>query len=126
MRIDYGSGQQRRLPHNGTDRGREGLTGVDASLVASERRGGKSANAARLVLRALAYTAYRRGWRRIADSLPHRGGLFMLTILLIVLLLMLVGALPSWPYSRGWGYYPSSGLGLVVVVLVVLLVMGRI
>ena len=48
------------------------------------------------------------------------------TILLIVLILILVGALPTWPHSRGWGYYPSSGIGLVVVVLVVLLVMGRI
>lgn len=50
----------------------------------------------------------------------------MITILLIILLLMLVGALPAWPHSRGWGYYPSSGLGIVVVVLVVLLLMGRI
>jgi len=50
----------------------------------------------------------------------------MITILLIVLVLMLVGALPSWPHSRSWGYYPSSGLGIVVVVLVVLLLMGRI
>lgn len=50
----------------------------------------------------------------------------MITILLVVLLLMLIGALPSWPHSRGWGYYPSSGLGIVVVVLVVLLLMGRI
>ena len=50
----------------------------------------------------------------------------MITILLVVLLLMLIGALPSWPHSRGWGYYPSSGLGVVVVVLVVLLLMGRI
>jgi hypothetical protein len=50
----------------------------------------------------------------------------MLTILLIVLLLILVGALPNWPYSRGWGYYPSGTLGLIVVVLVVLLVMGQI
>jgi hypothetical protein len=49
----------------------------------------------------------------------------MLTILLIVLILMLIGALPTWPHSRSWGYYPSSGLGLVVVVLVVLLLMGR-
>jgi hypothetical protein len=48
------------------------------------------------------------------------------TILLILLVLLLVGALPSWPYSSGWGYYPSGGLGLVLVVLVVLLVMGRI
>jgi hypothetical protein len=50
----------------------------------------------------------------------------MLTILLIILLLILLGALPAWPYSRGWGYYPSGTVGLVVVVLVVLLVMGQI
>ena len=50
----------------------------------------------------------------------------MITILLIILILMLVGALPSWPHSRSWGYYPSSGLGIVAVVLIVLLLMGRI
>ena len=49
----------------------------------------------------------------------------MITILLVVLVLLLVGALPAWPYSRGWGYYPSSGLGLVVVILLALLVVGR-
>jgi hypothetical protein len=48
------------------------------------------------------------------------------TILLILLILLLVGALPSWPYSSGWGYYPSGGLGLVLVVVIVLLLMGRI
>ena len=48
------------------------------------------------------------------------------TILLIVLVLLLVGALPTWPYSAGWGYYPSSGLGLVVVILLVLVALGRI
>lgn len=48
------------------------------------------------------------------------------TILLIVLVLLLVGALPSWPHSRSWGYGPSGGLGLVVIILLVLLVMGRI
>ena len=47
------------------------------------------------------------------------------TILLIILVLLLIGALPSWPYSRGWGYYPSGIAGLVVVVLLVLLLMGR-
>jgi hypothetical protein len=47
------------------------------------------------------------------------------TILLILLVLLLVGALPTWPYSGGWGYYPSGGLGLVVIVLLVLVVMGR-
>ncbi|HZZ29916.1 MAG TPA: DUF3309 family protein [Pirellulales bacterium] len=48
------------------------------------------------------------------------------TILLIVLILLLLGAIPTWPYSRGWGYYPSGGLGLVVLILVILLLTGRI
>ena len=48
------------------------------------------------------------------------------TILLVVLILMLIGAFPAWPHSRGWGYAPSGGLGLVAIVLVVLLLMGRI
>jgi hypothetical protein len=47
-------------------------------------------------------------------------------ILLIVLVLMLVGAIPTWPHSRAWGYGPSGGLGLVIVVLLVLILMGRI
>ena len=49
----------------------------------------------------------------------------MSLILLIVFVVLLFGALPTWPYSRSWGYYPSGGLGLVVVVLLVLLVAGR-
>ncbi len=49
----------------------------------------------------------------------------MLTILIVVLVLMLLGALPSWPHSRSWGYAPSGGLGIVVLVLVVLLLTGR-
>ena len=56
----------------------------------------------------------------------YLNGESMSTILLIVLVLLLVGALPTWPYSSGWGYYPSSGLGLVLVVLVVLALMGRV
>jgi hypothetical protein len=48
------------------------------------------------------------------------------TILLIILIIMLIGALPAWPYSGGWGYYPSGGLGLVVVILLILVIMGRI
>ncbi len=48
------------------------------------------------------------------------------TILLIILVLMLIGAVPSWPHSKGWGYGPSGGLGLVLVVVIVLLLMGRI
>lgn len=48
------------------------------------------------------------------------------TILLIVLILLLVGILPTWPYSRSWGFFPSSGLGLVVVILLILVLMKRI
>jgi hypothetical protein len=50
----------------------------------------------------------------------------MLIILLIVLLLLSVGSFPAWPHSRNWGYYPSGGLGLVVLILIVLLLVGRI
>ena len=46
-------------------------------------------------------------------------------VLLILLILLLVGALPTWPHSRGWGYYPSGGMGLLLIVLVVLLLTGR-
>jgi len=49
----------------------------------------------------------------------------MLTILLVVLVLMLLGVMPSWPHSRSWGYYPSGGIGLVLLVLVVLMLSGR-
>jgi uncharacterized protein DUF3309 len=48
------------------------------------------------------------------------------TILLILLVLLLIGALPSWPHSKSWGYYPSGGLGVVLLLVVVLLFMGRI
>ena len=47
------------------------------------------------------------------------------TILLIILILLLLGALPTWPYSSGWGYYPSGGVGLIVLILVILLLTGR-
>jgi hypothetical protein len=50
----------------------------------------------------------------------------MRTILLVILVLILVGALPTWPYSSSWGYYPSGGLGLVLVVLLILALLGRI
>ena len=49
----------------------------------------------------------------------------MLTILLVIVVLMLLGAIPAWPHSRAWGYGPSGGLGLVLVVLVILLLSGR-
>jgi hypothetical protein len=48
------------------------------------------------------------------------------TILIIILILILIGSLPTWPYSGGWGYYPSGGVGLIVLILVILLVAGRI
>jgi hypothetical protein len=47
------------------------------------------------------------------------------TILLIIVVLMLIGVLPTWPHSRSWGYYPSGGIGLVLIILIVLLVTGR-
>jgi hypothetical protein len=49
----------------------------------------------------------------------------MLTILVVLLVLLLIGAVPAWPYSRGWGYFPSGGLGLVLLVVVILLLTGR-
>lgn len=48
------------------------------------------------------------------------------TILLVVLILMLIGAMPTWPHSRGWGYAPSGGLGLVLTILIILLLLGKI
>jgi hypothetical protein len=48
------------------------------------------------------------------------------TILLIFLIILLVGALPTWPYSRGWGYYPSGGLGLILIIIIILLLLGRV
>ena len=49
----------------------------------------------------------------------------MSTILIIILIILLIGALPSWGYSRGWGYFPSGGLGLVLLIIIILLLMGR-
>ena len=48
------------------------------------------------------------------------------TVLIIILILLLIGALPSWPYSSGWGYYPGGGLGLLLVIVIILVLMGRI
>ncbi|HXM25636.1 MAG TPA: DUF3309 family protein [Chthoniobacterales bacterium] len=48
------------------------------------------------------------------------------TILLVILILLLIGALPSWPYSSGWGYYPMGGLGLILVIVLILVLLGRI
>jgi hypothetical protein len=66
------------------------------------------------------------GWQWADQGRPQRTGVRkMSNILLIIVILLLVGALPTWPYSSGWGYYPSGGLGVVLIVLVVLLVLGR-
>jgi hypothetical protein len=48
------------------------------------------------------------------------------TILLIVLILLLIGALPSWPHSRSWGYYPSGGIGLILLIIIIILLIGRV
>jgi hypothetical protein len=48
------------------------------------------------------------------------------TILIVILILVFVGALPTWPHSKSWGYYPSGGLGLVLLILIILVLMGRI
>ena len=48
------------------------------------------------------------------------------TVLIVLLVLFLLGALPTWPHSKGWGYYPSGGMGLILVILIVLLLTGRI
>jgi hypothetical protein len=50
----------------------------------------------------------------------------MITILIIILILMLIGVLPTWPHSKSWGYYPSGGLGLVLLILIILLLLGKI
>ena len=49
----------------------------------------------------------------------------LVTIFIVVLLLMLVGALPTWPHSRNWGYFPSGGLGMVLVILIILVLLGQ-
>jgi hypothetical protein len=49
----------------------------------------------------------------------------MRTVILVIVVLLLVGALPTWPYSSGWGYYPSGGLGLVLVIVLILALMGK-
>ena len=58
-------------------------------------------------------------------DLDQKGELKMGTIVLIILILLLIGALPTWPYSNGWGYYPSGGLGLVLIIVLVLVLLGR-
>ncbi len=58
-------------------------------------------------------------------STRMKGRALMSTILLIVIVVLVIAALPTWPYSSGWGYYPSGGLGLILIILLILLLMGR-
>jgi hypothetical protein len=55
-----------------------------------------------------------------------RGNIMLSTILIIILILLLIGALPTWPYSSGWGYYPGGGLGLILIIVIILVLLGRI
>jgi hypothetical protein len=72
-------------------------------------------------IRVLALSAAPRGSLHPKEKIISMG-----TILLIILFLLLLGALPTWPYSSGWGYYPSGGLGLVLIILLILVLLGRI
>jgi hypothetical protein len=61
--------------------------------------------------------------RRMTDSLSKRI-VHMYLILVILLILLLIGALPTWPYSSGWGYYPSGGLGLILLIILIVMLLG--
>jgi hypothetical protein len=71
--------------------------------------------------------------RNLAESEPdapatheHQGGNMLGTILIVILILLLIGALPTWPHSKSWGYYPTGGIGLLLVIVVILLLLGMI
>jgi hypothetical protein len=59
-------------------------------------------------------------------GLGKRGNVMLSTVLIVVLILLLIGALPTWPYSSGWGYYPGGGLGLLLIIVLILALSGRI
>jgi hypothetical protein len=61
-----------------------------------------------------------------SDHAQERGYVMLSTILIVVLILLLIGALPTWPYSSGWGYYPGGGLGLILIIVLILALTGRI
>jgi hypothetical protein len=63
---------------------------------------------------------------RLLSGCAQERGNMLSTILIIVLILILIGARPTWPYSSGWGYYPGGGLGLILIIVIVLALMGRI
>jgi polyferredoxin len=73
---------------------------------------------------ACASRAERNAWGRIHGVPPSKKEVTMRLLLVILVILLLVGALPTWPYSTGWGYYPAGGVGLILLVLIVLAVVG--
>jgi Protein of unknown function (DUF3309) len=69
---------------------------------------------------------FQRRWKKKATRLrAAREVPVMRTIFLIILIILLLGALPTWPYSTGWGYYPSGGFGLILLIVIILAVMGK-
>jgi hypothetical protein len=62
---------------------------------------------------------------RTLSAWKTRGNVMLSTILIIVLILLSIGALPTWPYSSGWGYYPGGGVGLLLIIVLILALMGR-
>ncbi len=60
------------------------------------------------------------------DHAQAQGYVMLSTILIVILILLLIGALPTWPYSSGWGYYPGGGLGLILIIVIILALLGRI
>jgi Protein of unknown function (DUF3309) len=71
-------------------------------------------------------TAHRRRWRVGCAHSDRERTIMLGTVLVVLLILMLLGALPTWPHSRNWGYGPTGGLGVVLVILIILVLLGRI
>lgn len=62
----------------------------------------------------------------MSKNIQPKGNRMLSTILLILLILLLIGSIPAWPYSAGWGYGPSGGVGLILIILIILILMGRV
>ena len=74
----------------------------------------------------MAFALAEHAHRASTSKTRMQKGVTMRTILLVILILLLLGALPLWPYSAGWGYYPGGGIGLILLVLIILIVLGRV